>query len=296
MSTTPGPTRLLSDRERELGAIIAAYNDVTERLKDSHERLQSEAQRLREELAKTNRELARRERLAALGSMAAGLAHEIRNPLGGIQLFAGLLARDVADRPDQLRLVQRITSGVQSLERIVTDILAFAGPAEPRFETVAVGRVVEDVMELARATFDDQGATLACAGSPGGVFHADPCQVQQALLNLLRNAAEAAGAGGCVTFTVDADGEQVCFVVEDDGEGIPPDRLDRVFNPFYTTKDHGTGLGLAIVHRIAEAHGGHIRAANREAGGAVFTLSLPRWQATRSADVPEEQVWRACAS
>jgi signal transduction histidine kinase len=278
--SSPREGRPLSDRERELGAIIAAYNDVTERLKDSHERLQREVHRLTLELADKNRELARRERLVALGEMAAGLAHEIRNPLGGIQLFAGLLTRDLADRPRECELARKISKGVQTLEKLVTDILAFAGQAEPRFCVVDLPRLIDETVELAGPAFHRAGATAvwsrdACNADP--CIDADPCQLQQALLNLLQNAAEAAGAGGRVDIGVT--GEQDGFVrvtVSDDGDGIPRERLDRIFNPFFTTKDRGTGLGLAIVHRIAEAHGGSIRAANREGGGAVFSLTLPR--------------------
>ncbi len=278
-----GPARKdavpLSDRERELGAIIAAYNDVTERLKDSHDRLQREVRRLSLELADKNRELARRERLVALGEMAAGLAHEIRNPLGGIQLFAGLLTRDLADRPKQCELARKISQGVQTLEKLVTDILAFAGQAEPRFREVDLPRLLNETLDLAAATFDRIGATVATSCDPAADLRleADPCQLQQALLNLLQNGAEAAGAGGRVELRVTGEPDGfVRITISDDGDGVPAELLDRIFNPFFTTKDRGTGLGLAIVHRIAEAHGGNIRVANREEGGAVFSLTLPR--------------------
>ena len=121
----------ITQRERELGAIIQAYNEVTERLKQSHDQLQRQVGALRSELADKNRELARRERLAALGEMAAGVAHEIRNPLASIELFASLLRRDLADRPVLAAHAGKISRGVQCLDRIVNDILAFAGETDP---------------------------------------------------------------------------------------------------------------------------------------------------------------------
>lgn len=278
----PEPTRL-TDRERELGAIITAYNEVTEKLKESHVRLQSEVHRLRLELAAKNRELARRERLAALGEMAAGLAHEIRNPLGGIQLFAGLLVRDLAGEPKPRALAEKIQKGVHALDTIVTDILAFAGQNEPRFQPVRLARLLDETMDMAAGAFAEIGASVMWDrpfdGSDNAVIEADPCQLQQAVLNLLKNAAEAAGRGGIVEVAAVVDGgDQIGLTVSDNGPGIPPEHLERIFNPFFTTKDRGTGLGLAIVHRIVEAHGGSIRASNRPSGGAVFTLSLPRRQ------------------
>lgn len=123
----------ISDRELELSAIISAYNDVTERLKGAHERLHEEVARLREELRRKNEELRRSERLAALGEMAAGLAHEIRNPLGGIALYASMLERELAGQEKAAGAASRISSGVRSLERLVSEILDFA--QEYRLET-----------------------------------------------------------------------------------------------------------------------------------------------------------------
>jgi signal transduction histidine kinase len=286
MSDTLGHERTLTDRERELGAIIAAYNQVTEQLKRAHDQLECEVRRLREELEQKNRELARRERLAALGEMAAGMAHEIRNPLGGVQLFAGLLRKDLAEQPGPLALVEKIANGVRSLESIVTDILTFAGEAAPRFAPMCPVQLVDQAVELAQGVAEQHGAAIRWQRPSNGLtevrVEADADQIQQALLNLLQNGLEAAGAGGRVDVDVAAgrDG-YVHITVADTGPGIPTELLDRIFNPFFTTKGRGTGLGLAIVHRIAEGHGGTVRAATSRGGGAVFSLSLPRSQAQR---------------
>jgi signal transduction histidine kinase len=116
----------ISQRERELAAIISSYNEVTERLKDAHERLSGEVAGLREELRRKNVELRRRDRLAALGEMAAGLAHEVRNPLGGIALYASMLERELPEKSSARGAAAKITLGVRTLERLVSDILDFA--------------------------------------------------------------------------------------------------------------------------------------------------------------------------
>jgi len=274
MSTAPVE---LTQRERELAGIISSYNEVTERLKSAHERLSHEVFLLREELAEKNRELARKKRLAALGEMAAGVAHEIRNPLGGIQLYASLLARDLEDRPQARELATRISAGVSTLDGIVGDILAFAGNAEVKLEPVELAAVVAEALELAAPQQRARDATV----------HADPeacdvlvlgssSQLERAVLNLLFNALDAAGEGGnvWVTCTPQNDRGVVELAVADDGPGVSPELVDRIFDPFFTSKDSGTGLGLAIVHRVIESHGGTVRVTARRGGGAVFTLGL----------------------
>ncbi len=267
-------------RERELGAIINAYNQVTDRLKASHERLLDEVTRLREQLEEKNRELARRERLAALGQMAAGVAHEIRNPLAGIQLYAALLVKDLAATPDVCELARKISSGVQTLEGIVGDVLAFAGDAPPQAQRVALADVVRECRAYAAPAIAEHQTILHVADHVADWrLHVDGAQVQRALLNLLLNAIDAAGVGGRVWLSAGpGERDRTCAVaVADDGPGVPAELVDRIFNPFFTTKDSGTGLGLAIVHRIAEAHGGSVRVAERPGGGAVMTLNLPVW-------------------
>jgi signal transduction histidine kinase len=317
----------------ELAAIVDAYTDATEKLKRSHERLTAEVHRLSDQLAEKNRELARRERLAALGQMAAGVAHEIRNPLAGLQLFASLLEHDLSaprapgrparsSRPlTSLELVRKISSAVRNLDAIVNDILAFAGEATIKPVPVQTADLIRDVVGLASPQADKHGvtvhvyeppppagrqpahglaapdrATLARATQHASrtthesllAVLADAGQLQRALLNLVRNAIEAAGAGGNVWVRAEPscdDPPRVRISVADDGPGVAEGLAQRIFNPFFTTRSSGTGLGLSIVHRIIEAHGGAISVTRREEGGAVFTITLPA--AVQDAPSPE---------
>ena len=270
----------------ELTAILQTYNDVTARLTRSHEALAGEVRRLRDELDAKNKELQRRERLAALGEMAAGVAHEIRNPLGGIGLYASLLERDLKDRPDEKEIARRIGVGVVNLETIVRDILAFAGGAEPRLEQVDAADVVKSAVAGASSCAESKRVRIDVDDAFGKYqLRCDRGQIERALLNLILNAVEAADQNGHVWIRagrsdgpaegLETGGESVSIVVEDDGPGSPPAALPRVFNPFFTTKDDGTGLGLAIVHGIVEAHGGSVTAGSRVGGGASVILSLP---------------------
>lgn len=275
----------LTPRERELGAIILQYNEVTERLKRSHEQLLGEVGRLREELERKNRELDRRERLAALGHMAAGLAHEIRNPLGSIQLYASLLARDLTDSPKHFQIVEKISRAVHLLDGLVGDVLTFGKPSEPQKRHVVLGRVVEEVVELIRPRLQQADVELRVSDGCDEVeLWADDRQLQQILLNALVNGLEAArqaarddGVGAWVSLSAELseDGKEVVLTIADNGPGIDPEILQRIFNPFFTTKESGTGLGLAIVHQLVEAHGGRITAGQCEDGGAEFVIRLP---------------------
>lgn len=274
--------------EHELVAIIRTYNEVAEQLKSSHEVLGQEVCRLREELHEKNKELARRERLAALGEMAAGVAHEIRNPLGAIGLYASLLHRDLRGQPAPMELVRKLSVGVRSMESIVGDILDFAGDSEPDFHPVPFEEVLEHALTQITAMQEEIGAYLDVDPALYTLrLRCDARQVERVFMNLVFNAMEAVGKGGHVRIRLaedQVDNSQRGIVVEDDGPGIDSSAAQRVFNPFYSTKDSGTGLGLAIVHRIVEAHGGRITVGRSLLGGAAFTVYLPVIDGGRSVD------------
>jgi signal transduction histidine kinase len=277
-SSRPAPAPI-DQRIEELGRIILAYSEVTEKLQQSHDQLTQTVQSLRQELGEKNRQLERKNRLAALGEMAAGLAHEIRNPLGGIQLYASLLAGDVKDRPESLKIVEKIAGGVRRLEALVGQVLQFSRETRISKSAADVAEIAQQAVEYATPTFDQRQVRCEVKGPASLPAMIDPLLLGQCVLNLLLNAAEAMEPGGMVTLTfAPPDGRsqarQFVLSVQDDGAGIDPGLLDKVFNPFFTTKDDGTGLGLAIVHRIVEAHDGTITAANMDGGGARFEIRI----------------------
>ena len=271
-----------AQRIEELGRIIMAYSEVTERLQQSHDQLKQQVESLRAELGEKNRLLERKNRLAALGEMAAGMAHEIRNPLGGIQLYTSLLARDVAQQPPTHQLVQKISGGVKRLEALVSQVLQFTREIRANVQAMDLADVVEQAAELARQRHTDELVVHLNGPRPLEV-QGDPVLLGQAALNLILNAVEAVNGRGEVRVTWSAppagsDAKQFHLVVRDTGPGIAPGVLDKIFNPFFTTKDAGTGLGLAIVHRIVESHDGAISATNAEdagaGGGARFEIRI----------------------
>jgi len=268
-----------AQRIEELGRIIMAYSEVTDRLQQSHDQLQQTVESLSMELGEKNKLLERRNRLAALGEMAAGMAHEIRNPLGGIQLYASLLAKDVADRSDSLQLVTKISAGVKRLESLVSQVLHFTREITASVSEADLAEVVAEAVELSHNAMLAREILCTVEGPTSLPVTIDGMLIGQSLLNLLLNAADATPIGGniAVTFnppTPESGARQFHLVVRDSGPGIPAAILDKVFNPFFTTKDNGTGLGLAIVHRIVEAHEGTISVTNPPDGGARFEIRI----------------------
>jgi len=266
----------------ELGRIILAYSEVTERLEQSHAQLTATVASLREELGEKNRLLERKNRLAALGEMAAGLAHEIRNPLGGIQLYASLLAQDLHARPElaeSLAVVNKISAGVKRLEGLVGQVLQFSRDITASRVATDLTEIVDQAVDYAELTMSRRSIQCVAYGPRPMPVVADPLLIGQAVLNLLLNGAEAMDAPGVIRVTfgrppAGSDAGQFHLAVHDDGPGIPPAVMDRIFNPFFTTKETGTGLGLAIVHRIVEAHDGTILATNPPEGGAKFEIRI----------------------
>jgi len=268
-----------TQRMEELGRIILAYSDVTEKLQRTQDQLNRTVQSLRAELGEKNRLLERRNRLAALGEMAAGLAHEIRNPLGAIQLYASVLGKDLEGRERSLEMVRKISGGVRRLESLVTQVLQFTREIRATVGACDLAAVVDQAVDFAEPLFAQRKVTVSVQGPRPLEVRIDPLLIGQALLNLLRNAAEASHPGGVVQISfapppADSDARQFHLIVRDGGPGIPADVLDRIFNPFFTTKDDGTGLGLAIVHQMVEAHDGTIIVTNPADGGAKFEVRI----------------------
>ncbi len=184
-----------AQRMEELGRIILAYSDVTEKLQRSQEQLTRTVQSLRAELSEKNRQLERRNRLAALGEMAAGLAHEIRNPLGAIQLYASVLTRDLQGKDESLATVRKISGGVRRLEALVTQVLQFTREIRTTVARCDLAAVVEQAVDFAQGVFHDRGVQCSVEGPQPMPVEIDPLLIGQALLNLLRNAAEASSTG-----------------------------------------------------------------------------------------------------
>jgi signal transduction histidine kinase len=287
LSTTHASPSHTATRIEELGKIILAYSEVTERLQQSHDQLQRQVAHLRGELSEKNTLLERKNRLAALGEMAAGMAHEIRNPLGGIQLYASLLGEDVADRPASLQLVNKISGGVKRLEALVSQVLQFAREIRATVGPADLSELVEQTLDLTVQQRTAAGVSCQTSGPRPMPVTIDAMLVGQCLLNLVLNAVESmaqstdGNTGGSRRLTVrfgppppGSEAKQFHLTVYDSGAGIPLGVLDRIFNPFFTTKDTGTGLGLAIVHRVIEAHEGSITASNIEGGGAKFEIRI----------------------
>jgi signal transduction histidine kinase len=231
------------------------------------------------------RELAHRtrraERLAALGTLAAGLAHEIRNPLNAAKLQLMLVERRLGkggpdDRERALEAAAVVRDELGRLAGLVQDFLSFARPTELRPSATDLGAIVRAVVDLIGPEAAEAGVALAAPeGAPALTVVCDPERIKQVVLNLVRNAVEAAGGGGEVTIELAADTatDAAWILVIDTGPGLPPG-ID-VFEPFATTKDGGTGLGLPIVHRIVASHGGDIEVSRRHQR-TVFAIQLPR--------------------
>jgi len=218
------------------------------------------------------------EKLAAVGTVAAGLAHEIRNPLNAAGLQLQLLERRIAKLGDDGRLgdpLELVREEIGRLSRLVSDFLLFARPAALQPRDIAIDEVVAQVVAFERPVAREREIDLGLRVSDGPVVvEADGERIKQITHNLVRNALDAAGPGGHVVVTVERDGAGARLAVRDDGAGIPPEHLQRIFEPFFTTKESGTGLGMAIVHSLVELHGGTIEV--RCEAGTEVSLSLPR--------------------
>jgi two-component system sensor histidine kinase PilS (NtrC family) len=227
------------------------------------------------ELRQMEEAVRRADRLAVVGGMAAGLAHEIRNPLasmcGSIEVLGASPGLDGQER----RLMNVVRNEAERLEALVREFLSFARPLSPTFEPLDGARVVTETVDLFRQEVAERGIELVVRADAPVWVRADPGQLRQVLWNLLGNAADATERGGRVEIRMARQAGEGVLEVTDTGQGIPDEDLQRIFDPFFTTKERGTGLGLAIVHRIVEAHSGHLSVRSQVGRGTTFRVVLP---------------------
>jgi two-component system sensor histidine kinase PilS (NtrC family) len=257
----------------EAGGYVAIFQDVTG-------------------VVQMEQELRRRERLAGVGELAASIAHEIRNPLAAISGSVELMRSGEGAAEDSGRLMDIVLREIGRLDALIRDFLQYARPAAPKLEAVPLPALLDDVARMAENSLPP-GVRLEHEGDAGAVALADPTQLRQVLWNLVRNALQALEGAGEVRLSASrvagppqdagSDGRRrraegpgsVEIVVADTGRGIALADLERIFDPFYTTKPDGTGLGLATVHRIVESHGGALQVESQPGVGTRFRVRLP---------------------
>ena len=249
---------VLRDDEGELIGRIALFRDL------------SELQHLRKEVERS-------QRLAAVGSLAAGVAHEIRNPLSSIKGFATYFRQRYGGVPDDVKVADIMIQEVDRLNRVITELLEFSRPMELKRKATDLAGLVRHALGTVEGQAREKGITVKAdlpPGLPGASI--DPDRMTQVFLNLFLNALAAMDRGGVLSVGVARQDEgSLRVTVTDTGTGIRKEDLGRVFDPYFTTKSSGTGLGLAIVHQIVEAHGGEIRLESEPGKGTTFTILLP---------------------
>jgi signal transduction histidine kinase len=235
------------------------------------------------QLSETRAQVARQEKLASLGVLAAGVAHEIRNPLTAIKFRLFSLKKSLPAEMAKNEDAGVIASEISRLERIVRDFLQFARPSDPALGDVSVRAILREVADLLRPQLEKDGIALQLEASPDFWVRADAQQIKQVLINLVRNAADSIEHNGVIVLRARQESgfarkkpSSVLMEVSDNGKGMPPEVRKRLFDPFFTTKEGGTGLGLPIAARIVERHGGELRYQTEVRRGTTFSIVLPR--------------------
>jgi signal transduction histidine kinase len=290
-----------SSREDEIGKLIAGFNVMAEKLKKAYTKLEGRVEASNKELEiayqmlkQRQEQLIQSEKMAALGQLSAGIAHEIRNPLTSIKIFIQSLEKEIDLDENQKEDFRIIMKEIDRINENITRFLNFARPEEPLFQAISVSALVKETVNLLAAKLKNSGIRLDISLSDEyPPVAGDSKQLAQVVLNLLLNAVEAMPQGGTLTISsavkVNPDNRQefLQLVIKDTGHGIPEKDRPYLFDPFFTTKAGGTGLGLSIVYSIIQKHNGRIEVESDLGKGSSFILSLP---------IQKERPWRKFSS
>ena len=281
---SPAPPKdpaALAESER-LAEAFRIFNQASEELAGSYQVLQAQVAQLTTELAAANAETLRlraeaerNERLAAMGEMAAQLAHQLRTPLAAALLYAGNLENPDLAAATRISIAQKTVARLKHLEHLIQDMLLFARGEVLGRETFAVADLVAELAHTFEPLAKNRGVDFRLAGGGDGSLTGNRKALAGALTNLLENALQAVEAGvGTIVLAVSRSATHYVFSVRDNGRGMAPDVVDKMFQPFFTTRTDGTGLGLAIARGVARAHGGGIDVVSEPGQGTEFVMTI----------------------
>ncbi|MBI4685590.1 MAG: HAMP domain-containing protein [Nitrospirae bacterium] len=262
-SSLPNP-----EKHDEVGVLITTFNKMEQDLIARDE-----------ELSKKNEELLQSRKLASLGTLASGVAHELNNPLNNIYLAAQVLSKEIGHEscpPMVKETVGDIFSQTLRVKRIVSDLLEFARERTPEFKTIKIVNLIREVLNQMAASGEKGDIKFNIKGSEDIELSGDRHLLQQVFVNLFTNAIDAMEGKGSLGIEIGTEDTGINIKVSDSGQGIPAENISRVFDPFFTTKEKGTGLGLAIVYSIIKKHNGKIDVKSKPYKGTTFTITLPR--------------------
>jgi signal transduction histidine kinase len=253
-------------RTDDVGQLGRQFNEMIQQLAENR----AEIERLHQ------REMARAEHLATIGELAAGLAHEIRNPLAGIAGVVEVMGKELPAESSSRAVLPEVQDEIHHIQAILNDLLAYARPRPPAFHPADLNATVEQAVLLARQQVRTRPIVISFEAQRilPEVVH-DPMQIQQVVLNLLINGIQAIPKEGKVEVTLRREGKLAIVSIKDTGKGIPKDSLPKIFKPFFTTRTEGTGLGLPLAKGIVESHGGRIEVKSEPGQGAQFDVLLP---------------------
>ncbi len=262
--------RMKEDRKDEVGQLIASFDSMVDKLDTAKKELEHYH----------FQQMERADRLASVGEMAAGIAHEIKNPLTGIAAAITIIKDDFEPGDPRTEIVNEVLEQIKRLDKTVNDLLFFGKPTPPEPTLTNLNRVVEKTVAFASQHKSGKNIEKKLELEPTlPPVYVDPKQIQQVFLNLILNALQAMQTGGLLTVStalIEADGSKWARVsIADTGPGIPEQLLAKIFIPFFTTKAQGTGLGLAICHKLVTQHGGRLGVESEDGKGTVFTVDLP---------------------
>jgi len=255
---------------------FSLFNETSEKLEQAYHKLESRASELCSGM--NEKETREREiRLQAMGWMVTKIVHDIRNPLGSIELISSLLQKELTGDQDKQELLGHIIYGVKNIDTVLSNLLHFTSFPRPRIEPVNLRMIIDSSLEVVSYLINKKDINVSIYVAEDIDIYCDKALMRQVFLNLFLNSLQAMSDHGDLTIEViqNRDNGEVDISVQDTGCGIAPESLDKLFNPFFTTKTDGTGLGLAIVKKIVDIHNGTITVESEVGHGSTFEITLP---------------------